>query len=65
MRIGSLVQWKCSGGEIADGYGVVIHMTNHHTTVYWLQIEDLLFYADAEICVYGYSHFPRLEVLCE
>ena len=40
MRVGTLVEWKGSNGEIEEGYGVVINSNKDITTVYWLRIED-------------------------
>jgi hypothetical protein len=40
MQVGSLVEWKGGSGEVEEGYGVVIEVTDKHVKVYWLRIED-------------------------
>jgi len=40
MRVGSLVEWRGSDGDIEEGYGIVLDINNKYVKVYWLRIED-------------------------
>ena len=39
MQVGSLVEWQV-GGEVEEGYGIVLEINDKYIIVYWLRIED-------------------------
>ena len=39
MRVGTLVEWQV-GGEVEEGYGIVLEINDKYIIVYWLRIED-------------------------